>query len=226
MQILRSTLPPHWILRILQPDYGIDCEIEIVEDTSVTGALIKAQIKGTAGKSARERQVVHVKSASVRYWLLSPVPVILVEVDEAKQVVRWLDVREYLLAKGFLDGDRMMRAARIPFDFKHSFLLPDNVSELREIALEHQAGVMRKWEEDQAWLTRSYIAFHYLIILYNGDIDSYIEYMRKNGSMEQMQEDLPLLFSIREQLADDPELIHRIRRLVEEGLSDDQEWDM
>ncbi len=45
MRALGSLLPPEWIFRRQNPDYGIDAEIEIVEDENVTNKVLWVQLK-------------------------------------------------------------------------------------------------------------------------------------------------------------------------------------
>ncbi|MGA7501851.1 MAG: DUF4365 domain-containing protein, partial [Isosphaeraceae bacterium] len=91
----RRSLPREWIVREVSGDYGIDCEIEVVDDEgAVTGARILAQLKGTASAEVKAQGIVQVKTSTVRYWASLPIPVILVRVTDNPLKVIWLDVRE------------------------------------------------------------------------------------------------------------------------------------
>jgi len=46
-RILLEKLPPQWILRNIEPDYGLDKTLEIVKGDEVTGKEILIQLKGT-----------------------------------------------------------------------------------------------------------------------------------------------------------------------------------
>jgi hypothetical protein len=94
---LRGSLPKRWIVRKVGSDYGIDCEIEIVDtDSSVTGAMLLAHVKGTDSIEESAPNIVQLKSSTVRYWMLLPLPVIIVRVTENPLAVLWLDVRQHL----------------------------------------------------------------------------------------------------------------------------------
>lgn len=45
--IFQKSLPPSWIARPMQPDYGLDYEVEIVEKEKPTGKVFGVQLKGT-----------------------------------------------------------------------------------------------------------------------------------------------------------------------------------
>ena len=44
-QLLKNLLPSHWLVRKIDKDYGVDYEIEIVDETIVTGKRIWVQLK-------------------------------------------------------------------------------------------------------------------------------------------------------------------------------------
>ena len=139
---LRNALPRAWIFREPTSDYGIDGEIEIVTTTgSVTGALIKVQVKGTASSVSASKLGISVAVDSVRYWLALPVPVIIVRVTENPDSVLWLDVRQYLVEKGRLEAIYSTKQQSILFNFSNANTLPANEEKLEEIALTHQSDV-------------------------------------------------------------------------------------
>jgi len=45
--LFRQSLPAEWVVRPIAPDYGIDYEVEIVEESSLTGFTFYVQLKGT-----------------------------------------------------------------------------------------------------------------------------------------------------------------------------------
>ena len=141
---LKDFLPSEWIIRNVSEDYGIDCEIEIVdEQLSVTGAIIKVQVKGTL-KSLKSIQI---RLATVKYWLAIPIPVILVQFVESEKKVLWLDVREYLLNTEQLKTIDITKRKSITFKFDNYELLKDTADELKELALSHQFGV-EQWRSN------------------------------------------------------------------------------
>ena len=46
-RVFKSTIPPEWIVRKIPSDYGIDYEIEIVENEIVTGKRFWIQLKSS-----------------------------------------------------------------------------------------------------------------------------------------------------------------------------------
>jgi hypothetical protein len=72
-------------------DFGIDAEIEIVEKNSVTGRILKAQIKGDAEIDwARNGYVlVPVSVSTYNLWKALPVPVIALLCDIKREAIYW-----------------------------------------------------------------------------------------------------------------------------------------
>lgn len=212
---LRNALPRAWIFREPTSDYGIDGEIEIVTTTgSVTGALIKVQVKGTASSVSASKLGISVAVDSVRYWLALPVPVIIVRVTENPDSVLWLDVRQYLVEKGRLEAIYSTKQQSILFNFSNANTLPANEEKLEEIALTHQSDVadMRGGADDVVIQFTSYII---LTKVFDGDIDACLRWLRESGSNNQLIEDFPFFVWVKEQSERDPDLLNRIRKMVE-----------
>jgi hypothetical protein len=72
-------------------DFGIDAEIEIVEKNSVTGRVLKAQIKGQAEIAWMKNGyvLVPVSISTYNLWKALPVPVIALLCDVKKEAVYW-----------------------------------------------------------------------------------------------------------------------------------------
>lgn len=65
-----------WIARSQDEDYGIDMEVETVDEAeSVTGTVFKVQLKSTDGDQAR---VSSVSVDSLKYWVRFDIPVMIV----------------------------------------------------------------------------------------------------------------------------------------------------
>lgn len=74
LEILSVSLPEHWILRSFDEadDYGIDCEIELVQSNKlVPGEFVKAQVKGREKIIFKKDEYVvsGIKQSTIRYWL-------------------------------------------------------------------------------------------------------------------------------------------------------------
>lgn len=92
-----------WIFRE-QPtdDYGIDAQIEIVDEDLVTGRLIAAQIK--TGKSyfrnSNEQEIIfRGKIEHLNYWSNHSLPVVLILCDPNENVCYWTKVSEEAVEK-------------------------------------------------------------------------------------------------------------------------------
>ncbi|MCW2855452.1 MAG: hypothetical protein JWR52_1067 [Marmoricola sp.] len=71
---LRNVLPVAWVIRDLtKGDYGVDCEVEVFENGSMTGLTFKVQLKGT--DSTRPTRTIPLRK--FQYWHSLDVPVLL-----------------------------------------------------------------------------------------------------------------------------------------------------
>lgn len=83
--ILRSALPPGWMLRELsENDYGVDFQLEFTSPGNrVTGQIAGIQLKGTStgNMGSQGRHSVSVKRSSLNLWRSYEAPVLIVLVD-------------------------------------------------------------------------------------------------------------------------------------------------
>ena len=98
--VLRSLLPRQWLVRKQDPDYMLDFEVEIVDETSgePTGVTFFIQLKGT-----RRPKIVNgslawpLKTKHLAYWYdLVRRPVYLVVADVDKACAYWLFIQGYV----------------------------------------------------------------------------------------------------------------------------------
>jgi hypothetical protein len=94
---LRAAVEPAgWIVRDVDPDYGIDLEIELVAgDGTVTGRVIKAQLKATADTKAAP--ALRVRVEHLAYWCAMDVPVMIVRYRSSDGALWWLWAHDHLL---------------------------------------------------------------------------------------------------------------------------------
>jgi Domain of unknown function (DUF4365) len=211
---LKEALPAHWIVREVSEDYGIDCEIEIVnEHSSVTGAIIKAQVKGTSSADVSSQESVSVRLATVRYWLAIPVPVILVRVIGSPKKVLWLDVRDYLRATRKLKSIYTTEQKTITFNFANSQLLSNSATELNNLALSHQFAIEQWRRHLDIKPIADWVGLVLLFGSYDGDPNKWLKWMREHGSDEQIANDYAFVLWLKEESDKDPSFIPRLRSL-------------
>lgn len=74
-----NCIPNQWVLRKPQPDYGIDGEVEIFDESgSSTGLLFFVQLKGTDVKEKAKALSCRILLKTLRYYKSLPVPVLLI----------------------------------------------------------------------------------------------------------------------------------------------------
>jgi hypothetical protein len=110
-QLLATLLPDEWIIRDLPRDYGVDYEVEIVDQSTVTGNRIWLQLRGTE-KDLPIREVqgshpfrvdrpgpqpyvsVSVETKLLLYALRCGVPLLLFRADLPRGDIYWLPIRD------------------------------------------------------------------------------------------------------------------------------------
>ena len=212
---LRNALPAHWIFRECPPDYGIDCEIEIVAaNGEVLGAVVKGQVKGRG--VTHTSNGVSVSANSVRYWLALPVPVIIVRVTVEPPSVQWLDVRDYLSLKGRLDSVYSSSQESYSFNFRGAPALPQDSGAMEELALEHRARVAAMRVSRDEDVGGQFIGYVVMVKLFDGDPVKWIQWLRENGSEDQLVGDIPFAFWVKHQAEEDAGFLDRVRNMVRE----------
>lgn len=101
-RILRSLLPPRWIINELPRDYGKDYHVEIVEEATgrVTGGVFYVQLKGARGADYRFGGTVVAHQVPLRHLAYFcdevAMPVFFVVVDTSTSKGYWLFVQGWL----------------------------------------------------------------------------------------------------------------------------------
>ena len=109
-QIVVSDL--EWVFRE-QPtdDYGIDAQIEVVEDGAATGQLLAAQIKTGPSyfkKEADEGWWYALDKDDLSYWLEHALPVVVIICDPETKSAYWQTVNEHTVVTGKRGGKKLL----------------------------------------------------------------------------------------------------------------------
>jgi tetratricopeptide (TPR) repeat protein len=101
---LSNSIPHHWVLRKPQPDYGIDGEVEIFDESgSSTGLLFFVQLKGTDTKEKAKALSCRIQLKTLSYYKSLPVPVLLIRYHSPSKSLyfRWFGtIDPYYTRKG------------------------------------------------------------------------------------------------------------------------------
>lgn len=113
--LLRQQLPRGWIVRTLPIDYGVDLEVEIVDQHFVTGNRLWIQLKGTTSlverresfESERTRAITGLSEPlvipyvsfplavkTVEYAFHCPFPLLLMVADTSSATCYWVPIRD------------------------------------------------------------------------------------------------------------------------------------
>ncbi len=84
----RDRLPPKWVSRSKQPDYGIDCEVEVFdEDGASTGLMFLVQLRATDDAERGDR--VRLKVSEADYYAQFDLPVAVVRYCSVTDAFHW-----------------------------------------------------------------------------------------------------------------------------------------
>lgn len=78
LRYFKAGIPSEWVVRTQDPDYGIDAEVEIFEDSYSTGEKFYVQLKGSDKQSLHSALGVQLSVETAEYYMRSPLPVLIV----------------------------------------------------------------------------------------------------------------------------------------------------
>jgi len=102
-RVFKSTIPPEWIVRKIPSDYGIDYEIEIVENEIVTGKRFWIQLKSSENivvkkdKYSKKYISYQIDTKLLKYALSCDFPLLLVLVDLKNETIYWLPLQDEII---------------------------------------------------------------------------------------------------------------------------------
>lgn len=87
----KSTLPSSWIIRDLNPDYGIDAQVEVVTEDLVSGLEFYAQIRATDEQNLGRALKLRFRTDQLAYFATLAIPVLIVRyhAPSKKLFFRW-----------------------------------------------------------------------------------------------------------------------------------------
>lgn len=103
-----------WIARKVDKDFGVDMEMELLDDGKVTGQYVKVQIKGTEKYRIVDNEIkLRVKSKFLKYCEECRVPIILVLININSEIGHYIWVQEYLRTHKPIFSDKTSCVVRV-----------------------------------------------------------------------------------------------------------------
>ena len=147
-RLLTGFLPSEWIVRRIEKDYGIDFEIEIVDQEDVTGNRFWVQLKScdsplvqhSGSNKVRPHVVYPMKTKDLCYAQSCPFPLLLMVADLKTREIYWSPLRNEI--QSGLNSDRPewqeqdSASIRLPLENTLSREKASNYPKLRWFALE------------------------------------------------------------------------------------------
>jgi len=96
--LFKQSLPPEWIVRPLEPDYGIDYEVEVVEGGSFTGLRLYVQLKGTLSPKYTDASlsISFARDKLIYYSEKVNRPVFIIVADLVNNACLWLYAQRFI----------------------------------------------------------------------------------------------------------------------------------
>ena len=200
LQVLRA-LPPDWITRVATPDYGIDLDLEIPDNTGhLSGLLAKAQVKAISATPQATKRVP-ISISHLLYWQALPLQVYLFAAFVGSGDTLVLNVttyiREHSLERTLLTTNKRSHSIPISAFTTITSAVPCIQSELAEYAA-HIRSV--RHEGPYLAFGAQYVAAIFSAWMHGGNIDEAIDWIRYLGSEEQVRQDLPYLLWLKNDL--------------------------
>ncbi len=96
IRALEQLLPRGWIIRKINPDFGLDLEITIVEQNNVTNDVSWAQIKSTRKNLAAKKIALSLETRYLKYYEHGRLPILLFYYIKPKKAICYLFVQKYI----------------------------------------------------------------------------------------------------------------------------------
>ena len=91
--------------------------------------------------------------------------------------------------------------------------------ELRKLGLYHQHAVANMRRNDRNDDVADCWGYVVLVVLFDGDPDKWIKALREKGRKEQLLNDLPFVFWVKEQSEYDSDFLNRVKHMVDETFT-------
>lgn len=201
----RTVADRGWIFRTLPADYGIDAEIEVVDVTdNVTGALIRAQIKG----SSQDSKTIHLRASTARYLSLSLVPIVLIHVNTSTGAIRCR----------MLEGDelqpRSSAAGTVTISLRDACPIEDAWDLLEDLAVEHQGATLDLTNYTMYNPAAQLVRCVDLFLNFGGDAAAMVRWLRAKSPDQALVYNLGYAVYLKDELARDPSLLDKLRLWV------------
>jgi len=86
-----------WIVRKVDKDFGVDIELELVDNENVTGQYVKVQVKSLTSYEIIDYQIqFRIKNSFLNYCLECRIPILLVVIDIKNEIGFFIWMQEYL----------------------------------------------------------------------------------------------------------------------------------
>jgi hypothetical protein len=199
-----------WVFRELDKDYGIDAEVEFADSANqVTGGLLRFQIKGRKKKGAG----VAVKVSSLKYWMVSPIPVFVAKVIVDSGDIFVLDVRDYIENVKKIDLGAV-KAKTLSLDFSHALELEEWKDYFAEVAVNHQNAVLDLRNYTLYNPVLEFISDNRLFRQHGGDIDKMIRWYREEVPDKQLMYEIGHAVYLKERITNEPGFLDALRDFV------------
>ena len=134
--IFSTQVPDEWIYRKIEPDYGLDREIEIVVDGKLTGKTLLVQLKSSSTTDVTGSVIrFALETDKLSYYMERDVPVFLVFVDLNTKRCWFLFVQEYVYEKLDESNPLWRRQKTVVLEIPTTSTWMSSIDKIKRIAL-------------------------------------------------------------------------------------------
>ncbi|HCK65710.1 MAG TPA: hypothetical protein DHW49_05545, partial [Anaerolineae bacterium] len=119
LKFVKRTFPKEWIVEEIKNDYGVDLELEIVENEEVTGAHFLIQLKSSNSLVINKKGFIShsCKTSTLQYFLERPELFIYLVYDSINDIGYWIWIQDFLRAQPSPDWKKQQTfTIKIPKD--------------------------------------------------------------------------------------------------------------
>lgn len=145
VKIFSQVIPSEWIIRDINPDYGLDKSVEVVEGSAVTGKELLIQLKGTNTINITDGFVSYtLEVKNLKYYLQRDLPVVLTVVDITSRKCYWLFIQEFIYDILDQSNPQWMNQSTVTVKIPVSNELASTIPQLKDIALAGSTYIISK----------------------------------------------------------------------------------
>jgi tetratricopeptide (TPR) repeat protein len=131
---LKNLLPVEWLVTDIEPDYGLDMEVTIVEGENITVKVLKLQIKATENiDNCQEMPSLRMYAKHLVYYENYPLPVLILYYVKSIEVFYYVFAQRYIKENLSISSPDWRKQRTATIKFPHDSKL-ENIEDIKSVA--------------------------------------------------------------------------------------------